>query len=529
MSNLVLEIKNLKSIKSLKIDFPLEKGVNVLCGGNGVGKSTVFYCLARLFYSQAYNVYLRKAGGEGAEISFSLNNNVNRWMKSEKNNNWSLHDTSTSNGTISLDGFFESSFIFGNRFKYANVNMMKKAEIVPISKMEKLDDYIAKKLGKILRDDEGFYSEMYIHYPQSNPQHQSNDSKSENQPVSKAKAKAQKPRPVFALKSGDDVVHYHEMSSGEFIVASLIEYIYDELVNKTKSRNKRFSSDVKLILLDEVEIGLHPSAQQRLVVYLQEISKSYNACIFISTHSPSVLSKIKKENIFLLRSDRESGVIRTISSCGAAYAIRATKDMNGYDRVILVEDELAKKIVESVIRKGGLSSYFVYKVVAVGGWTQVIEMFNEFHSSKFGGTFCKYMAILDGDVKSDYESSGRKCVGDLKFLPIKSLEKFVYEGIITNDDRDDYSLYDRVESCFFNSRDKTLDDVIKEYIKDNPNHKEKDKAGKNFLEALKRHSITSSISEPEVENILCDIAMDSLSQEQTNSEVLRSMLHRFFS
>ncbi|KHT43515.1 hypothetical protein [Pectobacterium brasiliense] len=125
-------------------------------------------------------------------------------------------------------------------------------------------------------------------------------------------------------------------------------------------------------------------------------------------------------------------------------------------------------------------AYFVYKVVAVGGWTQVVEMFNEFHSSKFGGVFCKYMAILDGDVKTDYDSSGRVCVGDLKFLPIKSLEKFVYEGIINNHDGGDYSLYDRIESCFFNSRDKTLDDVIKEYIKDNPNHTVKDKAGKNF-------------------------------------------------
>ncbi|HCB0627723.1 TPA: AAA family ATPase [Klebsiella variicola subsp. variicola] len=527
MSNLALEVKNLKSIKSLKIEFPLERGVNVLCGGNGVGKSTVFYCLARLFYSQAYNVYLRKAGRDGSEIKFTFSDNTNQWVKSGKNNNWSIKHNPDSTGTISLNGFFESSFIFGNRFKYANVNMMKKAEVVPISKMERLDDYIAKKLGRILRDDEGFYTDMYIHYPQTNNPNQTIENQHEGKP--NPNGKTQKPRPVFALKSGDDVVHYHEMSSGEFIVASLIEYIYDELVNKEKPKNKRFSSDVKLILLDEVEIGLHPSAQQRLVVYLQEVSKAYNACIFISTHSPSVLSKIKKENIFLLRSDREPGVIRTISSCGAAYAIRATKDMNGYDRVILVEDELAKKIIESVIRRNHISSHFVYKVVAVGGWTQVIEMFNEFQSSKFGGVFCKYMAVLDGDVEDDYNNSGRKCFGDLNFLPIKSLEKFVYEGVITNNDRDDYSLHDRIESCFFNSREKTFDDVIKEYIKDNPNHKEKDKSGKNFLEAVKRHSVTASMSEPEVENILCDIAMESLSQEQTNSDVLRNMLHRFFS
>ncbi|KHT43513.1 AAA family ATPase [Pectobacterium brasiliense] len=151
MSNLALEVKNLKSIKSLKIEFPLVRGVNVLCGGNGVGKSTVFYCLARLFYSQAYNIYLRKAGREGSEISFTLNDNINKWVKSGKNNNWTIQQNVESNGTISLNGFFESSFIFGNRFKYANVNMMKKAEVVPISKMEKLDDYIARKLGKMNR------------------------------------------------------------------------------------------------------------------------------------------------------------------------------------------------------------------------------------------------------------------------------------------------------------------------------------------------------------------------------------------
>lgn len=35
MSNLALEIKNLKSIKSLKIEFPLERGVMILPSNSG--------------------------------------------------------------------------------------------------------------------------------------------------------------------------------------------------------------------------------------------------------------------------------------------------------------------------------------------------------------------------------------------------------------------------------------------------------------------------------------------------------------
>jgi len=261
-------------------------------------------------------------------------------------------------------------------------------------------------------------------------------------------------------------------------------------------------------------------------MYLKEICKNHDACVFISTHSPSVLSQIENKNIFLLRKSRVGGKIRTITPCGAAYAIKSTRDMNGYDKVILVEDELAKKIIEANIINNNLSPYYLYKIIPVGGWSQVIDMFNEFQDSKFGGPFCKYMAILDGDAKGDFDSSGKICNGELKFLPIKSLEKFLIENILLEEDE---NIYDRVESALFNSAKKSLDDVIREYISDNPNYKEKDKTGKNFLGALIRNSVTKTKTEPEIQRVLCDIAMSYISENQTNNEVLKENLTRFFS
>ena len=48
--NLIMEIKNVKSIDSLIFEFPLEKGLYAITGENGSGKSTVVTCAATVFF-----------------------------------------------------------------------------------------------------------------------------------------------------------------------------------------------------------------------------------------------------------------------------------------------------------------------------------------------------------------------------------------------------------------------------------------------------------------------------------------------
>ncbi|WP_338306793.1 AAA family ATPase, partial [Escherichia coli] len=39
MNNIRVKIKNLRAVKSFDFEFPLTRGVNLICGSNGTGKS----------------------------------------------------------------------------------------------------------------------------------------------------------------------------------------------------------------------------------------------------------------------------------------------------------------------------------------------------------------------------------------------------------------------------------------------------------------------------------------------------------
>lgn len=48
MSNLKLEINQIKNINNAILEFPIERGIYCLAGSNGCGKSTVMSCLCIL-------------------------------------------------------------------------------------------------------------------------------------------------------------------------------------------------------------------------------------------------------------------------------------------------------------------------------------------------------------------------------------------------------------------------------------------------------------------------------------------------
>ena len=64
-----IEIKGYKSIKSLEIDL---RPINILLGGNGVGKSNFIsiFSLIQNIYNQNFQNYVQKKGGPDSLLHF---------------------------------------------------------------------------------------------------------------------------------------------------------------------------------------------------------------------------------------------------------------------------------------------------------------------------------------------------------------------------------------------------------------------------------------------------------------------------
>ena len=192
-----------------------------------------------------------------------------------------------------------------------------------------------------------------------------------------------------------------------------------------------------MMFLDEIELALHPSSLKRLVHFLEDMANRYNYAIYFSTHSIELISGISPSNIFFIERHADN-TIEIINPCYPAYATRILYDHNGYDKVILVEDDLAKAIVDRLLRREKLLGNKLVHILPCGGYTKVIDLADDVITHNLLGKKAAISIILDGDIKEKAEQYRIKHnIGNnipLNFLPIESLEKFLKNKLVINVD-----------------------------------------------------------------------------------------------
>ena len=72
--------------------------------------------------------------------------------------------------------------------------------------------------------------------------------------------------------------------------------------------------DGALVLIDEVEAGLHPWVQQLLMVHLQQLALRNDLQIIVTSHSPVVLESVPSNGRIFLDRDELSGEVVCASS-----------------------------------------------------------------------------------------------------------------------------------------------------------------------------------------------------------------------
>lgn len=443
--NLEVTIHRIKCIDDFSISLPIEKGLYAITGQNGSGKSTITACASSVFFNLPMKQYFGKTDDD-AFIEFKLGDSTRGWK--QVNGAWLKY----SDGPImNIKGFFEGSLIFGNRFKDMNYDNINSLESINQDKLIEASAFIRKNMGLILQGDESYYEKLWMvsnHYDKF------------------------KGNIFYYEKNGRRISQFH-MSTGENLLVSILNSLY--------IRNNDRASLTKpcLLFLDEVELALHPSSLKRLLQFLEDMAAKYNYAIYFSTHSIELVGSIKPSNIFYVERHADN-TIEVINPCYPAYATRILYDHSGYDKVILVEDDLAKAIVDRLLRENHLMNSKLVHVLPCGGYTNVIDLANDVVRFNLLGRKAAVSVVLDGDVKDRSQNYlNKRGISNnipLNFLPIESLEKYLKQRLFENVD---HKLFRELNDYVFHG--KSLDDIVFEYKKTDTSA---DKDGKKFYSMI---------------------------------------------
>lgn len=450
-----IEIDHLRSIKKIKFELNLEPGLYAITGRNACGKSTVMAGLASIFYRDIARNYFFNATTDETKLEFKLEDDA--LIVTPDKPKWRYQ---FSKNKMKLNGFYEGSIIHGNRFRDANTRALFEATKVKEDSLLKSDDFVYKNLGLILHDDINHYKDKLFRYQ-----------------VDYVKQRFKfRGSPYFLRMDDGKLISQFSLSTGENMLISVLHSIQYQL-RRSKDYREKY-----LVLLDEVELALHPSALNRLVIFLSELSKERKLAVYFSTHSVELVRQINAENIYFLKKHLNN-VVEVQNPCSPAYATRSIYIHDGYDLLIVVEDQLSKRLIEWILRKFDLNKKRLIHTVTGGGWENVVSLHQDIISSNIIRAGQKVISVLDGDVKEDFRTkyidNGLHGNLNIYFLPIKSAEKYLRGKLV---DDVDFDFYNHFGDTFFKL--KTLDDLLIEYK--SINGIENDKRGKKLLSILKR-------------------------------------------
>ena len=165
----------------------------------------------------------------------------------------------------------------------------------------------------------------------------------------------------------------------------------------------RISKDISglrdaLILIDEVEAGLHPYTQQQAMLEFQRIALRNNLQIVVASHSPIVLKSVPPEAQLFLERDETTGEVSLVPP----HRDILQKALYGQsqDRLsILCEDEVAEGLIRGFLDVLNIKLSLRHDDVVIGrdtgkdefqGHVRTLGKFNKLHD---------FVLVLDGDAR----------------------------------------------------------------------------------------------------------------------------------
>lgn len=369
MKNVLIE--KTKGIRRLDFQMPDSSGVYLIVGANGAGKTTLLTCLDRicnpLAFAQGFDTsrMTHEIDQYGdASITYTADNVSVRFKK--RTARWVPTPKRGSRDLLRSFGFSDSIFIHADAKRIElNQDALRDGDFVSAAPA------IKNALNSLFETNK--YSQLKRLRNRNGRGRQA----------------------TFFYVIQDDDGHYFSekrFSTGELALLRLV----DKLQNIAEN---------SLVLLDEAEMALHPRVQVNLIRYLNQIARDKSITVFVSTHSPTIIKAVEKEQIIILEDGDAPGELCAKTPCYAARAIGCVdfESSTIFDYIFFVEDDRARSIVKHTLKRFFSlvpnQATALTSIIPVGGFYETANMAVNTRRQVFSQS--KVFAIVDQDAFED--------------------------------------------------------------------------------------------------------------------------------
>ena len=302
-----IDIENIAGITKLDLNFNTQ--MNIVCGENEIGKTTILECVAHTFSISSTNILKRNVLSKYGKFESIINidnQNINKII--------SINDFIPMSNTQIKGEYQKSKYLMslkvGRTFNYENLQAVSK----DVDKQEHIV-YEEAKHGVNIHEIKNWFVNRFLYSAHAGSL---TYEQSENLKLAKSCFSIIDDKFSFSriMASDNEImvntpngeIYYEYLSSGFKSIISILFGIIKDIEFRFKEPTIKAKDFDGIILIDELELHLHPIWQAKISNILKKVFPKVQ--FIVTTHSPHIIQNANPDEIIALKRDKNGIIIK---------------------------------------------------------------------------------------------------------------------------------------------------------------------------------------------------------------------------